>query len=612
MAGADNRSYVKHAIAGLLALTVAPSAGLAESKFLSLLILACMFGWASLPSFASRFDTVNVRTWDTVQNPQAFPELNDPEVKVPWLVGRPSFGIALSGGGTRSASASLGELRALHALGWLDQARYLSTNSGGSWAAAPFTYLPEIFDQSRFLGTYVPPQSIVDDVLMAPTDKNTLESAIYHAKLVDARNPDRLLDIFRGDEAYSNFVEDIFLQPFDLNENRFFSSHDEALESIRRNNPDLKADDFYLTRKGRPFLIVVGTVQGPGKSHGVEDRFLIEATPLYVGIRNSFVVSEQGKDEEKVLLGGGYVEPLGYDSYEPEQSVPAGERQTVRLKGKLLRGDLTRNTRYRFTLSDMIGMSSAAPSVTLNDRKIPDIVFPEFRHWAIDRQRVLADDKLRNKSIELVHGDGGDFDNLAILPLLERKVDNILVFINTRTKFPADTDCDQVTTETLVDDLVSLFRPVDGLPEKTVFVDGDAELSKLCRSFAEKKADGNPLVHCQSYVIKDNPLISVSGNNYHPSICWVYLDRTQRWIDALPDSPSEKKVADLKYAKEDFDTFPHYGTFLEKKALLIDLDRERVRALSQLTAWTVFDQASYIAEHMKSADLPLPNGLASR
>ena len=36
MASADNRSYVKHAIAGFLALTVAPSAALAESKFLSL------------------------------------------------------------------------------------------------------------------------------------------------------------------------------------------------------------------------------------------------------------------------------------------------------------------------------------------------------------------------------------------------------------------------------------------------------------------------------------------------------------------------------------------------------------------------------------------------
>lgn len=36
MASADNQGYVKHAMAGLLALTVAPSTALAERKFLSL------------------------------------------------------------------------------------------------------------------------------------------------------------------------------------------------------------------------------------------------------------------------------------------------------------------------------------------------------------------------------------------------------------------------------------------------------------------------------------------------------------------------------------------------------------------------------------------------
>ena len=36
MASAENQGYVKHAMVGLLTLTVAPSAVLTESKFLSL------------------------------------------------------------------------------------------------------------------------------------------------------------------------------------------------------------------------------------------------------------------------------------------------------------------------------------------------------------------------------------------------------------------------------------------------------------------------------------------------------------------------------------------------------------------------------------------------
>lgn len=42
MDGADNRSFVEHAMAGLLALTAAPSAALTERQFLSLsLSLRC-------------------------------------------------------------------------------------------------------------------------------------------------------------------------------------------------------------------------------------------------------------------------------------------------------------------------------------------------------------------------------------------------------------------------------------------------------------------------------------------------------------------------------------------------------------------------------------------
>ena len=42
-------------------------------------------------------------------------------------------GIAFSGGGTRSASATLGQLRGLEQNGWLARVRYMTAVSGGSW-----------------------------------------------------------------------------------------------------------------------------------------------------------------------------------------------------------------------------------------------------------------------------------------------------------------------------------------------------------------------------------------------------------------------------------------------------------------------------------------------
>ena len=107
-------------------------------------LLAVAVALASLQCSADHdSDTVLGRTWtiDPIRS-GAPPELADERLAVPWLKDRPSFGIAFSGGGTRSAAASLGELRALHDLGWLARARHISANSGGSWAAVPYTYLP--------------------------------------------------------------------------------------------------------------------------------------------------------------------------------------------------------------------------------------------------------------------------------------------------------------------------------------------------------------------------------------------------------------------------------------------------------------------------------------
>ena len=44
MASADNQGYVKHAMAGLLALLMTPSAARAESKFLSVSVNFPAFG----------------------------------------------------------------------------------------------------------------------------------------------------------------------------------------------------------------------------------------------------------------------------------------------------------------------------------------------------------------------------------------------------------------------------------------------------------------------------------------------------------------------------------------------------------------------------------------
>ncbi len=567
---------------------------------------ALMFGGMlySSPSAAHRFDDVNVYTWETKADPDFFPEMDDTRVNVPWLKDRPSFGIAFSGGGTRSAAATLGELRALDKLGWIDRAQYISANSGGSWTVQPFIYLPKNLHDETFLGAYVPPSKINDNVLdpNSEADNLSMSSAIYRSIIGD-----KISSIRRGDEAYADIIGTIFLEPFGLHDRkRVFTFHDKALQAVLKANQDLMEGDFYTIARNRPYPIIVGSLRVPLKEDSEKSElFLIEATPLYTGVRNEFSVPIEKKGSAKeILIGGGYVESFGYDSFEPKGDESNNGLWNVRLEGKLSKGDLRTNKRYRFTLSDVIGMSGAAPAITIADKNIHLEVFPEFRHWAVDRKKILSEDNLRDKAKELKHGDGGDIDNLALMPLLARKVENILVFINTRTPFPKNADCSDVSTDIMVDDLISLFRPVGKLKNNVVIEDQDGKkLETLCQQFASRKTDDKPLMYCDNYDIRDNHRQAVRGDGYRPSICWAYLDRTGQWIEELNASGGEK-TSELKAGLGDFDNFPHYQTFNEKKTKLIDLNRERVHALSNLTAWTVLERKAYLAEKLAGASLP--------
>lgn len=559
----------------------------------TILVLICLVYIAVV-----EVETVAVRTWPTDANSD-LPELADDELAVPWLGDRASFGIAFSGGGTRSASASLGELRALHELGWLRRARYIASNSGGSWITVPYTYLPLAIDETRFLGNYIPPEELDDDNLRPVTvDPLAFETAIH-----DAGTIGEILEFGRGDEGYSDVVASIFLQPFGLHDNeKFFTFHPGALEPTLADNPSLGRNDFQtVERNDRPYLIVTAVMIGQQMSDDPDEYYPVDMTPLYTGVRGRF---ELEKDDETVVVGGGYVESFGYDSYEPRSEASDGRWQ-VRLTGMLPRGDKPVGDRYRFTLSDVIGASSAAPLATLSRSSVPNLLFPEFRHWSVDREEIdNPDENVRRIADEFQHGDGADMDNLALTPLLVRKTENILVFINSEDVFQKPSSgCGEVTDEHVSDDVISYFRKTGVLVHNIVFDDGDAGLERICEGFAARQAAGKPLVYCQDYDVIENARHGISP--YRSSICWVYLDRAGAWIEKLKHEDGDL-VRELYNGEGSFDNFPHYLTFAEHGISLIDLNRERVVALSNLAAWMVLESADYIAGSLSGAELPLP------
>lgn len=248
--------------------------------------------------FGNRLKYVNCRVWDSPSQGSRFPEL-EPDVGGEVLSARTNTGVCLSGGGTRSASCSIGQLRALHALGLLAKVRYISAVSGGSWAAVPYTFLPGGRNDGDFLGQGISPAALtVGDV--SNLDKRSFVHAISDSFIVD--NFFKQAARFAGDETFSRAVGDIFLERFGLDSlERLFSLNDQSVAGAVAREKNVQPTDFYTVREGRPYLIVGGTILRREHEDPRPKLIQVEMTPLYTGMYSHHLGVGSGRRD----IGGG-------------------------------------------------------------------------------------------------------------------------------------------------------------------------------------------------------------------------------------------------------------------------------------------------------------------
>lgn len=607
-----------------------------------MLVCACSWVPVALSDSSSSVPNNNypqplsVRAWTA--HTGYFPETSDPEyadsrINEALQRGDPLFGIAFSGGGTRSAAATLGQLWALWELGWLSKAHYVTAVSGGSWTVVPFTFLPDRYcdevnrpDRNAcdeyFLGDYKAPQDITEADLRAPQDKDTdptMRTAISSSRIV-LRYIGGLLG-FTGDETYARALGKRFLRPFFGRSWRHtLFTHNEVYDQVKARLGG--GVDVEKTVSGRPFMIVGASLLAKKRRALAEDLHPLEITPTYTGMRDP--ADDINKHGDKI--GGGYVESIGYDTFAPDTEIVHESAHNVKWKTPRIGF----RKRYRFTLRDIIGVSGAAPVKFLANLGFDTRGFPEFNHWPI-----RVDHKVKHR--EFRHGDGGHVDNTGLLPLLVRQVDKIIVFVNSASAFCIDDTRKRCRAglSKKAPDFEKLGRDSQmGVffhkgPEKdgdTVDIDMDQRrkaskvvyfgffeedhFGKLEMAFRDRKINDQPLVYCNQYMINidaDNRRFGVmasrirngvqSNKPYIPKICWVYLDRTEAWASELKFSKNDRYLRQLSKGNRRFKRFPHYQTFFENKTpypRAIDLKRVQVNALRYLTAWTVLDQEEYI------------------
>ncbi|MCD4697841.1 MAG: patatin-like phospholipase family protein [Bacteroidales bacterium] len=469
-------------------------------------------------------------------------------------------GLAISGGGTRSMSLTLGYLRQLNSLGYLDKVKYLSSVSGGSWASVPFIFLDHQIDDADFFGKYYKPEDISEDVLKYDPEYS-LARAISRSYLMD----DLIRNVFAGDELYSRIIGSLFLKPFNIGSNRkFFTYNESSLQEILNLNPDLNEEDFYLVNKkqNRPYLIAGGTILRSDFG-----RFQFEMSPLYTGVYNTF--PKEGAND-KLTIGGGYIQPFGFDTDSPmsvDDHDTNARMVSVRIKRR----------QNIFALSDVVGTSGAAPAEYLERFGLGYIGFPEFKYWSpVDLENKIA------RAKEYDFGDGGILENLGIMPLLIRKVDRIICFINGSTPLKNEDGELQISSS-----LPALFKQIPNsfgeghFDKNIVFRNDKGQLDKLQKGLLKNVKDGKPAVYTGEYKTVDQEHYNIKAR-HKVKITWVYNSLPGQWKNSLPLG-IRRRLSDGDYSPR----FPYFKTFFENFPKIIDLNLQQVNLASQLTSWTI-------------------------
>jgi len=523
----------------------------------------------------------------------AFPELATPRSPgIDRLLQRTaSNGVAFSGGGTRSQIAVTGQLRALHALGLIDTIRYMTAVSGATWAAAPFSYYRDgPSSDEEFLGSMVTPSqrrswafnstarqswSTLSPNSVGHTATSSFRKSFFHF-------------LFHGPahEAWQFATGEVFFKPFGLydpDKPKFFSFDAATVRDILKRHtvlqPVWSAKDFVTMRANRPYLILTATILWPAHLTYRAQKVLIEYSPLGVGNAHFLNLEDKvsyGSWEQPT--GGGFVEPFAHLSYGPSVTVELPPMGPVRMPA----------SEQPFTLWRASGKSSAAYAAALAD--IDPAMLPNATYWSPAQAGV-------SPARILKIGDGGNLEDLGIMPLLQRKVRKIVAFAN--YFYPLE-DLLQGTQDG--DEKGSLIAPLFGwnakhAPNNQVFA--RSEFRPLLESLVKVKERGDLPMSRKRYQVLANPWFGVEP--YEVEILWIYNDVSENWIKQLNPEVAAI-VREGMQGRGELRDFPHYRTIAENGLHFVELTAQQVTLLADMFSWSMQQsEARELLEYMLAA-----------
>ena len=573
----------------------------------------------------------------------------------------PVLGVCFSGGGSRALTCALGQLSALSGLPsptapgrtLLEDVRYISSVSGGSWAAVAYTFLPPTISDADFLIAPAAPAALTS-ASVSTMNPHCLGSVPQNFAIPSVA--DLLYSFWRwglfspfGPDMRNWFwigaVGELVLKPFGLYSATYSStppflqpsqtfslSPAYITQNITSENSSLLPSQFYVCQPNRPTLIVNTNLQ--------ENDLLVDPPqiPVQATARATGIA---GQSPDGTIVGGGLVESFAFTA---SLSGPGAIANTASV-----------NVNRCYSLCDIAGCSSAFFAEYLlqyiNDG-IDDIVAELVKKyllpsWAVTLLEHLLQALVDSKAAEVLpaynywslgevsqpnpqnrtfgFSDGGTFDNSGILGLLaQTDVNRIVAFINTET--PLSKAGGVVAVDDSIPLLFGSAYPATGggpyvsfggmkpsLPMSyvQVFDNTHGELDALCQGLYDASCGGpnqdaslgtRPACFSQTLTTVANPVANILGGR-QVTVVWVYNNRVNAWQQQIADPTLLAALANGQ-ANENQDgtfipgktatgplaSFPHYNTVKQ-----IYLAPEAVNMLAQLSAWNVQQVQQQIA-----------------
>jgi hypothetical protein len=503
-------------------------------------------------------DTLNARFWNTTEDTFQYPEVSDPDLTYRPLLNRPNTGIAISGGGTVSASLIMGYFYALQEMDVFDNIRYISGVSGGCWGSAPFCFLPKNIDDTTYLGgRKYKPAHLTKDILNQVPD-NSMTYAVTHADIVD-KALEELLELHPF-SAYVRAVGDIFLKPFGINGTTcYYSTDANAVSNIIKRNPQLKASDFITLKDNRPFPIMNTSLMSQNDALGASN-YSCNCTPLYVGVK----AFHQGVGINGQNIGGAFVEPFAFNT--PAANYVDQAKGTAVVTSGI----------EKFSLCYPVGTSGEAlEQLVMEKDPLPGLIFPSYSYWN-------PTDETSGPEVNTYDfGDGGITEDTGVASLLARGVENIVVFLTE----PFDTTTAQYEAIGY-NQIASLFGQQVFDWKSQAYADANpnslmldpAKFATLKAGLESAMAAGGPVFWKDSYTVQPNNWFGIAGG-WTCNILWIFNNISPEWVLQLPyDVESLLKTDELS-------DFPYVKVFDQNFGSVIKLTPQQANMLGNFGYW---------------------------